>query len=382
MTSICGRWSQSLLDSTTVREISLNSAGGKASPDRRRVTRLTVQRLDGRVAESTLQDLPVTACCPEPRLPRQLSDVVLRPDALGSDLTARVVSCAGARSYDDSDGRRHTVTSEWIDVAVRADRVGAPPLSLRGGTGDVGDVSRLLDELTYELRGVPAGPLAPLTRRRADLVLAPQVAAVLVHELVGHGAEEIAQSATPMTVGPSELSVTADFPGAGPDDDEGVPAASVTLVGNGMLCAPVLDRQRAALEGGSPAGLAQAAWHAGPPRARCTHLMVAAGTAGAVPWASMAEGLWCTSASGAEFINGTGVVAVERSWRVTGGRLVEPLRPFLLSVSMRRLVRHLIGIGGDRMRTRAGRCVKGAQSLPTSARVPSLVMEDVPVHAY
>jgi predicted Zn-dependent protease len=81
-------------------------------------------------------------------------------------------------------------------------------------------------------------------------------------------------------------------------------------------------------------------------------------------------------------IDGVAVVAVDRAWRFGRGQLIEPLQPFLMSVPMRDLARHLKGVGGDPVTTRPGRCVKGLQAVPTMASMPSLLLENVPVHAY
>jgi predicted Zn-dependent protease len=365
-----------------VRETRLSSEDRRDGPVRSRTTAFELVRLAGRLTETTLGSRPAASCPPDAPAQLELPEDLLRPGAAGTALTARVAVQAGVRMYDDSDGRHVEVSGDWVDVVVRAEQVGAPPLSVYGGTASVGQVSGLLADLADDLRIVPTGPLATLSRPRADLVLAPPVAAVLLHELVGHGAEELGRTRTPMVVGPSDLSVTAVFPRPGATDDEGVRTMRMPLVEAGVLTGPVLDRERAAREGGAPAGLAQAAWHGGPPRARCTHLLVGPGTAGDDLRSSLNGGLWCTASSGAELIDGVAVVAVDRAWRFGRGQLIEPLQPFLMSVPMRDLARHLKGVGGDPVTTRPGRCVKGLQAVPTMASMPSLLLENVPVHAY
>jgi predicted Zn-dependent protease len=214
------------------------------------------------------------------------------------------------------------------------------------------------------------------------VALGPTVAAVLVHEVVGHAAEELRPGRAPVRIGPDELSVAAYHPRQEGLDDEGVPVGRLPLVESGWLSHPVLDRDRASRYGGTPAGLAQAALHSGPPRGRATHLRVHPGSRPtATLLAGVTDGAVCEATSGAEFLGDRVMVAVSAAARLRSGSRNERLRPFVITLRLGEPPGRLIGIGNDVRRGRSARCVKGADSLPTLVEAPTLLLDGVLVHA-
>lgn len=214
-----------------------------------------------------------------------------------------------------------------------------------------------------------------ITARRDPLVLAPSVAAVLLHELIAHIAEDLPSGAPALCIGPPDLDVLAYHPRVGGIDDEGAPAGQTLLVEGGMLRRGVNGTNRAAQIGGEPDGLAQAAWHRAPPQARCTHLKVQA--SGRDRFEMPASGILCVATSGAELVGRTAYLGISIARRLGISGPSDYLAPFIVSVELHQLVNHLTAIDAATERSRGGICVKGNQALPTEILAPTLLLEGV-----
>lgn len=236
----------------------------------------------------------------------------------------------------------------------------------------------LLADWDSEYRAEMAGTLPP----RSNLLLEPSVSAVLFHELVGHASEEFAGSNVGVRVGPDDLSVTAIFPRSATLDDEGVPAIPKKIVAGGILVDDVFDRESAARSHErAPAGLAQAGPHAGPPRARCTHLICRSESESChrVTAESLDRAVVCHATDGAEYVDGAGVINIEAATEWVGGTVSRAMPPFSFRMTVYDLHHHLVEIGADLGRGRAGDCLKGDQKLPTVNWAPTVLLDGVPL---
>jgi predicted Zn-dependent protease len=283
----------------------------------------------------------------------------------------------GRRQYLDGEGLSFESQAFWCHLWMRTNEGGGVQ-HLADGTSHLDEVPRLIADMADELTDRAVTDPTPLpTNPVPTLVLTPTVAAVLLHELVGHVAEDLLIGAPPLRVGPDRLAITAHHPRMEGVDDEGIPVGTVPIVADGMLSGPVLDRRRARDSVGPSAGIAQASWHQGPPRARCTHLWVAPGEPTDSMLAGIGEAVLCVGTSGAELVGRHAVLGVSAAVLTRDGQAARWLRPFHLGVDLDHLAKHLVAVGDDVRAGRAGLCVRGEQALPTRVWTPTLVLEGV-----
>lgn len=292
---------------------------------------------------------------------------------IDGSLAAEITAISGRRRYSNSDGVSFDSQSIWYQATVRgrSRQSSSPDIThITDGSAVASELPAMLSELTREAADRLASEVRTLpARSRVPFVLAPAAAAVFLHEMVGHVAEELSAGQDPLRLGPPELQVTAYHPRQGGFDDDGSPAARRPIVRQGRL-APLPPR----------AGLSQAAWHRGPPSTRCTHLSVEP----AEPVAALMEraigGLLITGVSGAELVGRHAVLRIcMASW--LGARHPRRVPPFLLRVDLTTVADMLVGIGDDVRDTRAAFCTKGTQSLVTQVRTPSLLLAEATVDA-
>lgn len=207
----------------------------------------------------------------------------------------------------------------------------------------------------------------------ATLLLGPAVAAVLLHELFGHGAEEFLLAMKGTSFGTSDLNITAFHPRRTSMDDLGMPTYPLGIVEHGVVLPQAMGRSRSALL----SGLAQAAWHSGPPLARCTHLAVGPGSGGKADVESVADGILCLESNGGELVGRTAYVGISRARLVREGAEIGSLSPFTFKVSIDELSDKLLAIGSLAVRTRSGWCVKMGQSLVTESECPMLLLDEM-----
>ncbi len=292
-------------------------------------------------------------------------------------VTASLIFTLGRRHYSDGEGLSFQHQTRWCHLWIRAVCCrGAHHLT--DGTPCLEEVPALLADMVGELTERATAVSAPLPAHpiRA-LVFTPTVAAVLVHELIGHVAEELPTDNYPLRLGSDRFVVTAHHPRVEGFDDEGVPAGVVPVVVGGMLSAPVLDSLRARDEGGAPTGLAQAPWHQGPPRARCTHLRVAPSESTDSLLAGIGHAVLCSGTSGAELVGRHAVLGVSSAALLRDGQPTQRLRPFHIGIDLADLADHLVAVGDDVRPGRAGQCVKGGHALMTRVLTPTLVLQGV-----
>ncbi|MEU6718624.1 metallopeptidase TldD-related protein [Nonomuraea sp. NPDC046802] len=290
----------------------------------------------------------------------------------GPSLAAAFTVKSGYRRYSDRSGRGFEWPALWCRLHVSAE--GGDQLT--DGTSDLDEVPELLEAMAGELVERRATEPAALPTKRMPLVLSPTVSSVLMHELVGHVAERLPIGAQPQLIGPHSLSVIARHPRIAGFDDEGIAVGQVPIVVNGLLQGPVLGA-RAAGEGQAASGLAQAAWHQGPPQARCTHLLVNPGEPTGVMLAETGEAILCLDTSGAELFGHYALLGISASILLRDGQAIHRLPPFSVGLRLQDLPRHLTAVGDDVHHGRAGMCVKGDQALPTRVLAPSMVLRGV-----
>jgi predicted Zn-dependent protease len=227
-----------------------------------------------------------------------------RPDRFPAGATAALaaeVERARRRAIDRGlDPLRVTASRRHVRVATQAGarereetRVA---LVARAGPGTISRLALTADRLDLD-----AAPPALLTGNRPDsprpapgaalVLLGPQAAGVLFHELVGHGCElgpggAAAAFAPGSTLGSAELFVIDDpsAPGLGASlagDDEGLAATPLVLVEGGRVASSIACRRSAWLAGVASAGRGRREDFRSAPLPRLTNLFVAPGTADA-----------------------------------------------------------------------------------------------------
>jgi hypothetical protein len=242
----------------------------------------------------------------------------------------------------------------------------------------------------------PSRPWSPPSHRSLPALFTNGTGGALLHELIGHMSESdlVCSGASPLArlrdaeLAPPSLSVRddplrSDLPGAFTCDDEGVPAAAVSIVDRGVLSGWLCD-----LEGsrrlGEPPGRGRRAALDSMPTARLSNLVVAPGST--PPDAleqDLSHGLLVTRIGGASVDPASGrvVVLVERGWEIRHGRRRRPLAPFHL---VGRVLEVLASIEPDLGTDptpdwRLGWCAKGGALVPTGSDAPTMLLHRLEV---
>lgn len=375
------RWSR-MIDHTLKAEGGIDRRGhAVVCATHRRATEVVTRVRDGLTAVSTRpaggDDDRLTPALPE--VLRAIEDTLRQPEVDLGSCHIRFTETRGVRCYEDSDGNRFQTESAWTHSWVGG-RGGAQGRTLADGTPDVSKVPTMILRLVRDARWRGGLPLTTIDRvPRAVLVLTPSVAAVLWHELVAHVAEELRSGTAPLRIGPDTLTITAEHPRRRGLDDDGDPIGPGVIVHNGIIAS---GRSGGGHRNGRwLTGLAQAAWHTGPARPRCTHLQVVPTESSATSTANHDTAIVCRSTSGAELFGRYALIDVSTAELAQDGAPVRALRPFRFGVGIRQLARCVESIGDDTSAGRAGLCVKAGQALPTVVRTPTIVLRGVTIHA-
>lgn len=226
---------------------------------------------------------------------------------------------------------------------------------------------------------VPADP------RVTDVVFAPGIGGILLHELVGHSLEgDLPRDGGSWLAGdgarvaPAEVTVI-DDPRRGRVpwryDDEGVEARAVPLLREGRVAGALLDRASARRRSLEPTGHGRRSGFRDPvlPRMGATFL-----TAGSVsPADTIAEvrrGLYVRRMSGAtcEPARGRAIFRVTEAEAIEQGRRSHPVQPFLLEVEGPRSLPTIDAIASDlSFDACIGTCQRLGQPLSTSVGAPT-----------
>ncbi len=250
--------------------------------------------------------------------------------------------------------------------------------------------------LEHLLEDVPAKTWAAPPGTRLPILFAEGTAGVFLHEAVGHMAESDLEKsgASPLAallgamVSTPELEVIddptrTDLAGAFDYDDEGVKAAPVTIIRNGIFEGFLCDR-----EGGRhlhcDAGRGRRAAWSRPPVARLSNLTITPGNTRPEDLESdLDHGLVVTRIGGATVdpVSHRIVLRIERGWEVRHGRRRRPLAPCELTGSVLETLANIDPrIGTDATADwRLGWCVKDGVPLPTGSEAPSLLVSRLEV---
>ncbi len=212
---------------------------------------------------------------------------------------------------------------------------------------------------------------------RSQVILAPSIVGLLVHEAIGHTVEadfvqsgSVAQGKIGKRVG-SELVTLCDsgfseyMEGAGgtiPIDDEGVPAQKTTIIDQGILSSYLHNRESAAHFGVAPTGSARAWEFCDQPliRMRNTYLVPGTSTLDEMI-AGVDDGyLLDGPKNGQADATGEFMFAVQNAWRIKNGKLGPLVKGVTLSGVAFEVMKTVYAVSSEfRWDLGAGYCGKG-----------------------
>ena len=226
------------------------------------------------------------------------------------------------------------------------------------------------------------------------VVMAPQVAAVLLHEAVAHAleADTLALGGNPaaaigVRLGSDDLNVLDDPASAPPAvcksaDDEGQAVHRRWLLRGGVVEQPLADslwaRSFPAL---SPGAARRGSRHL-PPVPRSTHLELLAGSSSIAELLEAANGgLYLPEVSRGRLDPHSGRFELHfpLARRIQGGKPGDWVGACSMSAHVADLLGTVVGVGRQAEAAGAGWCAKGGQRLPVWATTPPLLMEGVEV---
>jgi hypothetical protein len=277
----------------------------------------------------------------------------------------------GRREYSNSEGTESSFSLTQCDISLAHDS----GVSLRRAVSRsdelpavseylIANLSRLMSKGSPERAVLDAGADLPV-------VLAPGVAGVLLHELVGHAMEEDDLQPGQRLL-PAGMSVVAEPPPRRGVDDEGVSTSSRVLVADGRVAHRVRDRMGCRSSAHRPTGHAWASPHAPSPRLRLPNLRLL-GHPRDGRERPPDRFLHCRAVRGARYFHGQALLDVAIADLVSPGGL-EATEPCRLTIGSGDLA-DAISLGRDDPPDPfpAGICVKNGEPLPSSATGPTLM---------
>lgn len=226
------------------------------------------------------------------------------------------------------------------------------------------------------------------------LLLAPDAAAVLLHEVVAHAleADTLAragsiEAAIGAPLGPSGLNVL-DDPSSAPAnrrreaDDEGIPVVRRWLIRDGEVEQPISDRSWAARIPAMAPGCGRRSDRHHAPAPRSSHLELLAWKNERAEILELAEGgLFVERAvrGSLDPLNGRFKLVFRGGRRIRGGALAEPVGPFVLAGAVADVLSSIIAIGKESRLAGAGWCAKDGMLLPVWALTPEVLLSPVEI---
>ncbi|HPC81915.1 MAG TPA: metallopeptidase TldD-related protein [Thermoanaerobaculaceae bacterium] len=219
-------------------------------------------------------------------------------------------------------------------------------------------------------------------------LLAPQAAATLLHELVGHPLEgdlllagsspwrgRLGESAMPLRLDVWDDPTRWDLPGAYDADDEGVAAAPRRLLEAGVLAGALADAASRGPLGGTGGNARRATVHA-PPRPRISNLVVRASSALAAPPRDEADiEIEAVSSGTLEARSGLVLLQVRAGYALRHGRRTRPLGAFTLAGQIEQVTGGVLcAAGTPEPSAEPGWCGKDGEVVPTGSESPWLLV--------
>ena len=297
-------------------------------------------------------------------------------------------------TYQEILEEKSIVTSDGADCSIRLVRpefrvsavaedhgerqVGNRTVGVTGGW-DCLFRDRLPDALGDEAAGTAVDLLA--ARRpeggRAQVILAPSIVGLLVHEAIGHTVEADFVASGSVAAGRIGTRVASDLvtlcdggasahvAGAGgtlPVDDEGVVAGRTEIIRQGILTSYLHDRESAARHGVTPTGNARAWEYSDRPLIRMRNTWIEPGSDSLEDLiAGVDDGyLLDGPRNGQADATGEFMFGVERAWRIHNGKLGDLVRGVTISGIAFEVMQTVDGVSRDfRWDLGAGYCGKG-----------------------
>lgn len=232
-----------------------------------------------------------------------------------------------------------------------------------------------------------------LSQWHGQVILSPQVAALLIHEAFGHlcEADRLPRNGgnafRGMTVGIPALNIVdgadrRDLSGGELFDDEAVPCRSAPLVVEGRWEGLIHTRATASAFGVVPTGNARiTAWSFQPLcRMRVTELACGP-TDPADLLGEVRDGIYLDHAHGGHVRGARFRIQAATAWRIRSGRIVELLTDAVLVGNPLEVLAKICGVGSDKKITDgAGWCSRGDQvDLPVSMAAPTVLLREAEV---
>ncbi len=215
----------------------------------------------------------------------------------------------------------------------------------------------------------------------ASLLISPNVAAVLLHEVIGHAVESFIPALN-WRVGGEWLQVFAIHPRRYGLDDDGVPIGRIPVVKNGTFVASKYVGERAHTHRNTIlercGGLSQVSLHGENRRLRCTHLEVVGGDGDARSLVKTFEpNYYCQNVvSGCHFL---GEAKISVSGLVDCSTGLQVAGPVEVTWVYGRT--SIVGASSYGHRTRGGVClINGTDPLPTEGSFPWLMIQDAEIN--
>jgi TldD protein len=254
--------------------------------------------------------------------------------------------------------------------------------------------SRAIDEAMAQARvnlrsvAAPAGEMTVLC--------GPGWPGVLLHEAVGHGLEgDFNRKGTSAFSGRIGQRVAAPGVTVVDDgsmhqrrgslsiDDEGTPTQENILIEDGILKNYMQDRLNARLMGVAPTGNGRRESYAHAPMPRMTNTFMRGGNDDPEELLSrVKDGIFAKSFGGGQvdIVSGKFVFSCTEAYRVTNGRIGEPIKGATLIGDGPTALTQVVGIGNDMALDEGiGMCGKGGQSVPAGVGQPTLLIEGLTV---